>query len=88
MTEKCATYGPPAPNMHVISIASDEATGDLRATVKTAKTRKTVKVGDRLQGLSIIGIDTETNTVIVRMGRKGELFRIWPSVATGLTPAG
>jgi hypothetical protein len=56
--------------------------------VKTTKTRKTVKVGDRLQGLSIIGIDAETNTVIVRMGRKGELFRIWPSAATGLIPAG
>ena len=80
--QKCIDCGPPVPNLHVISIAPDETTGDLMAAVKTAKSRKTVKVGDRLQGLRVIGIDTETNTVLVRMGKKGEILRIWPSPAS------
>ncbi len=85
--DKCIAYGPPVPNMRVVSISSDKDTGDHEATVRTAREKKTVKINDKLQGHTVIGIDEETNTVIVRMGKKGETLRIWPRGDSPQPPA-
>ncbi len=78
LTERCTVYGPPFPGARVLSIGSNEKTGALKAVVKTPRGRKTVKNGDRLLGFNVIGIDAETSSVLVRMGPKGEILRIWP----------
>lgn len=78
MTEKCMVYGPPFPDAHVVSIRRNEKTGVLKAVVQTARNRRTVKTGDKLAGFKVIGVDAETSSVLVKMGLKGEVLRIWP----------
>jgi hypothetical protein len=78
LTEKCMTYGPPFPGAHVLKINSDAGAGKVNALVKVGKGRRTLKNGDTVEGFKVIGIDAETRSVLVRMGQKGEILRIWP----------
>ena len=82
LTEKCIVYGPPFPGACLLSIQPGKKTGDLKAVVKTAKTRKVLGKGDDISGFKVIGIDAETNSVLVRMGEKGDILRIWPKTGT------
>ena len=80
LTEKCMTYGPPFPGAHVLNVNSDTGAGKVNALVRVGKGRRTLKSGDKVGGFKVIGIDTETSSVLVRMGQKGEILRIWPKI--------
>jgi hypothetical protein len=77
LSKKFATYGPSYPDCCLSYIRTEDATGQLEALLKTSKGEITVRKGERVEGFEVVGIDSETNSVLVRMGEGGELLRIW-----------
>lgn len=78
LSRKCIKYGPPFPGAHMISIKEGEDTTDVEANVMTSRGKKTIRTGDKLGGFNVIGIDTETKSVLLQVGEGGEIFRVWP----------
>jgi hypothetical protein len=50
----------------------------MNAVVRIGEDRIAVKTGDKIDDLNVVGIDPETDTVLVRMGEGGNIMRIWP----------
>lgn len=46
--------------------------------LKTADGSVNVRKGQRFSGFKVIGMDPETDTVLLQMGQGGEVLRIWP----------
>jgi hypothetical protein len=82
LTEKCMAYGPPFPGAHVLKVGSGDGTEKMNATIMVGRSRRTLEDGDKVKGFEVIGMDPETNSVLVRMGQNGEILRIWPRTQT------
>jgi hypothetical protein len=78
LTERLATYGPAYPEACVVCLKQNVETAKLEAVVKIDGTEQVVNKNDRIADFKVIGMDTETNSILIRMGEGGEVLRIWP----------
>lgn len=78
MSSKFAEYGPIFPEACVIRLEPCNEAGELRARVKAEDKELELEVGDKISGFEVIGMDSQTNTVLLRWGKGGDVLRIWP----------
>ncbi|GAB4348629.1 MAG: hypothetical protein Kow0099_31240 [Candidatus Abyssubacteria bacterium] len=80
LSEKYSVYGPPLPGVCVAEIRESNP-GENVAVLKTASGEAVLKKGQQIAGFTVVGIDAETDSVLVQMGKGGEVLRIWPAAA-------
>jgi hypothetical protein len=78
MSVKFAEYGPIFPEAHVVRLEACDEKGKLRAKVQTEDQELQLEVGDKISGFKVVGMDSETSTVLLRWGKGGDIVRIWP----------
>jgi hypothetical protein len=76
--QKYSVYGPPFPGAFTVRVKKDAESEVVSAVVRSSRERIVVKTGDTIDDFNVIGIDPETDTVLVRMGEGGDILRIWP----------
>lgn len=81
LSQKFAVYGPPFPGVSVVEIRGNNDTGESEAVLKTASGQISLRKGQQIGGFTIVGMDSETDSVLVQLGAGGEVLRIWPSPA-------
>ncbi len=83
LSAKYATYGPAYPEAWVVCLRTNETTGEMEAVVRTGRNECTVRKGEKMDGFQVVGMDSETNSILLLMGIGGEVLRIWPGPLDG-----
>jgi hypothetical protein len=82
-SEQCSQYGIYLPGTCVVDMRF-EGPGNFEAVVKTQKGQRLLGMGGEIDGYKVVGLDPETNCILVSKGAGGEILRIWPESAREL----
>ena len=81
MGERFIQYGPAFPDACVVCLEPCDGVGALRAKTRAEERELVLMVGDKISGFEVIGMDAQTNTVLLQWGKGGDILRIWPEPA-------
>jgi len=82
LSERLAAYGPAYPEASVVRMEPGNDTVELIAVVRIDGKERAVKKNDKIAGFKVIGMDSETDSILLRMGEGGEVLRVWPEPAS------
>ncbi|RJP65378.1 MAG: FHA domain-containing protein [Candidatus Abyssobacteria bacterium SURF_17] len=85
LSEKCFKYGPPVPGVTLLKLNTNADGKDMKSAVIRKDGRECeVNKGDAIDKFRVIGMDSDTYSLLAKFGENGEVFRIWPADPSAL----